>query len=65
MFVFTPGYSALFPYYSAAEAFYYALHEALFRFTPVVAVGFIAAISIVRSTAASASSCSCCSGSSP
>jgi len=46
MFVFTPGYSALFPYYSAAEAFYYALHEALFRFTPVVAVGFIAAISI-------------------
>ncbi|HOU89441.1 MAG TPA: glycosyltransferase family 39 protein [Polyangiaceae bacterium] len=46
MFVFTPGYSALFPYYTAAEAFYYALHEALFRFTPVVAVGFLAAISI-------------------
>ncbi len=46
MFVFTPGYSGLFPYYTAAEAFFYALHEVLFRFTPVVAVGFLAAISI-------------------
>jgi uncharacterized membrane protein YhaH (DUF805 family) len=46
LFVFTPGYTNLYQYFTAGEAFYYALHEVLFRFVPIVAVGFVAAISI-------------------
>ncbi|MBN2192532.1 MAG: glycosyltransferase family 39 protein [Polyangiaceae bacterium] len=46
MFAFTPGYSTLYQYFTASEAFYYALAEVLFRFTPIMAVGFIAAITI-------------------
>ena len=45
-FDFTPGYTALYERFTAAEAFYYALVELLFRFTPLMAFGFIAAITI-------------------
>ncbi len=45
-FEFTPGYTALYGYFSATEAFYYSLHELFFRFTPLAAVGVIAAITM-------------------
>lgn len=45
-FEFTPGYTTLAQTRSASEAFYYGLVEAFFRFTPVVAFGVIASITI-------------------
>ena len=43
---FTPGYTrATSGVWSASEAFYYALQEAFFRFTPLAAFGVVAAIS--------------------
>ena len=45
-FEFTPGYTALYSYFTATEAFYYALHELFFRFAPLTAIGVLAAIAI-------------------
>ena len=45
-FEFTPGYTALYGYLSATEAFYYTTQELFFRFTPLAAIGVIAAITI-------------------
>jgi hypothetical protein len=47
LFDFTPGYTRLSAgAWSASEAFYYALQEAFFRFTPLSAFGVVAAISM-------------------
>jgi hypothetical protein len=46
MFDFTPGYSSLHRWFTAPEAFYYAVQECFVRFSPLSFFGVIAAITI-------------------